>query len=69
MKCGQRAILVVTREVAGTSTNVASRRIELSCTEERGHAGVHRDTGADVTWEGEEGDRLATVLRHETGDA
>jgi len=66
--CGKRAVLVVTREVRGTSTNVASRRVELSCGEPSGHAGAHRDLATGVTWEGD-GDKVPTVLRHESPEA
>ena len=68
MDCGQRAVLVVTREVAGTSTNIASRRVELVCTLNAGHEGPHRDTREGETWESE-GGKVPTVLRHEPGEA
>ncbi len=67
MDCKARAVLIVTRSVAGTTTNVASRRVELHCKKPSGHSGKH----ADPT-EGEEWDcgthKLETVLRHESGD-
>lgn len=68
MECGQRAVLVVTREVAGTSTNIASRRVELVCTEARGHEGAHRDAATGETWKSDAG-KVPTILRHESGDA
>lgn len=67
MKCGQRAVLVVTREVEGTSTNVASRRVELACTEESGHPGMHRDADHGEAWEDAPG-KVPTLLRQELAE-
>jgi hypothetical protein len=64
-ECGHRAVLVVTRSVEGTSTNVVRERIELRCQLEGGHTGEHRDPVADEVWQGER-DRLTTLLRDET---
>ncbi|MBN1607120.1 MAG: hypothetical protein JW940_10840 [Polyangiaceae bacterium] len=64
-ECGHRAVVVVTRSVEGTSTNVVRERIELRCQLPSGHAGEHRDPVADEIWQGERG-RLTTLLRDET---
>ena len=64
-ECGHRAVLVITRSVEGTSTNVVRERFELRCQLPSGHAGEHRDLGADEAWQGEP-ERLTTLLRDET---
>ncbi|HVW30511.1 MAG TPA: hypothetical protein VHC69_34375 [Polyangiaceae bacterium] len=66
-RCGQRAILVVTRVVQGTSTSIARRRIELTCSLVVGHDGEHRDPVEDETWEAKPG-QTPTLLRHEDDD-
>lgn len=63
-ECGHAAILIVTRPVEGTATNVARQRIQLRCSLAAGHPGAHRDSQHDEQWEGEAGTR-ATLLRHE----
>jgi Fe-S-cluster containining protein len=63
--CGHRAVLLVTQDVADTSTSVARERIELRCDSLPGHDGPHRDTARGETWEGEAG-RRTTLLRHVT---
>jgi hypothetical protein len=62
--CGQRAVLVITRTVDGTSTNVARSRLELACQLPVGHAGAHVDTRHAEQWEGKPG-QTPTLLRHE----
>jgi hypothetical protein len=62
--CGERAVLVITRTVDGTSTSVARSRTELSCQLPSGHAGAHVDTEHAEQWESKPGDR-PTLLRHE----
>ncbi len=64
MDCGQRAVLVVTREVEGTATNVARQRVELVCDQAAGHFGKHRDAKNGEEWEAEPG-KTPTLLRHE----
>jgi Fe-S-cluster containining protein len=63
--CGHHAVLLVTQDVADTSTSVARERIELRCGLEQGHSGPHHDSARDETWQGEQG-RRATLLRHVT---
>lgn len=65
--CGQHAILIVTRRIEGTSTNVARRRVELTCGLEEGHAGPHHDDVNEERWEAESGHRQ-TLLKHEDDD-
>lgn len=64
MECKARAVLIVTRSVDGTTTNVASRRVEMHCGKEQGHDGPHFDLTERQGWEGEPG-KVATVLKHE----
>ena len=66
MPCGAKAVLIVTKTVQGTSTNVAQRRIELCCDAPLGHTGAHTDSRQGESWEAEPG-KVATVLRHEEG--
>lgn len=63
-ECGHRAVLVITRSVEGTSTNVARRRAELFCRLPAGHAGAHRDPSENAEWEGG-ADKRPTILRNE----
>ncbi len=63
--CGHHAVLLVTQDVADTSTSVARERIELRCGLAQGHEGPHRDVAHGETWEGKEG-RRTTLLRHVT---
>lgn len=65
-QCGQRAVLVITRSVVGTSTSVARSRTELICDQPTGHTGPHIDSRANETWQGKPGER-PTLLRHEDG--
>ncbi|HEX9294628.1 MAG TPA: hypothetical protein VF881_02305 [Polyangiaceae bacterium] len=63
-QCGSQAHLLVTLTAEGTLTNIVRRRIELRCTLEEGHLGLHRDENNKEEWETIEG-RPSTVLRHE----
>jgi hypothetical protein len=64
-------VLVVTRTVEGTSTSVARRRVELSCTLPESHPGNHRDEVHGEEWEKKRSGGAArdserpTILRHE----
>jgi hypothetical protein len=62
--CGQRAILVITQAVEGTSTNVARSKVELRCALPAGHQGPHHDVVNEEQWEGGVG-HVPTLLRHE----
>ena len=62
--CQQRAVLVVTRSVQGTATNVARRRVELACALPDGHEGEHHDPRYDERWKGHSAQQQ-TILRHE----
>lgn len=64
MACRHRAVLVVTREVEGTSTSIARERKNLSCGHEAGHAGRHRDYQFEEEWE-DTGKLLTHILKHE----
>jgi hypothetical protein len=65
--CGCKAVLIVTREVADTSTNVAHQRIELRCDQALGHVGEHKDSSQPETWTGPP-NRVATLLRQEEAE-
>lgn len=67
-ECGQRAVLIVTRRIEGTSTNVARRRVELVCGLSAGHPGPHHDGVNDERWEAAPQGRRQTLLRHEDDD-
>jgi len=64
MACDARAVLLVTRQMEGTSTNVARQRIELHCSLEPGHPGPHRDATHAQEWEVRQG-RPSMILRDE----
>ncbi|MCC6903073.1 MAG: hypothetical protein IT377_29150 [Polyangiaceae bacterium] len=64
MPCGAKAVLIVTKSVQGTTTNVAQRRAELVCDAPVGHTGAHIDSRQGESWDAEPG-KVATVLRHE----
>ena len=64
MRCGDHAVLIVTRQMEGTATNVARQRFELSCGLEVGHAGPHRDAEHEQEWEIVQG-RPTLLLRDE----
>ena len=64
MPCDVRAVLIVTRQMEGTSTNVARQRFELHCALETGHVGPHRDTVHEQEWEIVQG-RPTLLLRDE----
>ena len=51
MPCPYSAILLVTRDVHGTSSSVAKERTMLSCAEAVGHEGPHRDDRANIRWD------------------
>jgi hypothetical protein len=64
MECKARAVLIVTRSVDGTTTNVARRRVELTCSKPAEHSGPHFDVVEKQGWEAEAG-KVVTVLKHE----
>jgi hypothetical protein len=64
MPCDSRAVLIVTRQREGTSTNVARQRLELYCGLESGHAGPHRDAAQQQEWQVVQG-RPTLLLRDE----
>lgn len=63
-ECGERAILIVTKALAGTATNVARSRTILVCGLEAGHAGEHRDAEHSEVWQAKLG-AIPTLIRHE----
>jgi len=64
MACDARAVLLVTRQIEGTSTNVARQRIELYCSLLPDHAGPHRDETQKQEWLVVKG-RASMVVRDE----
>jgi len=63
-ECGSRAMLAITQNVEGTTTNVVRERIELVCRKAAGHQGPHHDPDRGESWEGAAG-KVATLLRNE----
>ena len=63
-QCSARAILVITRSVKDTATDIARERLELFCGLAQGHAGLHHDVERDEHWEATD-HKPTTVLRHE----
>ncbi len=64
MSCKHRAFLIITRDVRGTASNLAKKRIELQCGEPEGHDGPHRDSEHDESWQ-DRGSDLTHILRGE----
>ena len=64
MACDARAVLLVTRQMEGTSTNVARQRIELHCSLPPEHDGPHRDETQAQEWLVVKG-RASMVVRDE----
>jgi hypothetical protein len=64
MACDARAVLLVTRQMEGTATNVARQRIELHCSLPEGHEGAHRDAPNRQEWQVVQG-RPTLLLRDE----
>jgi hypothetical protein len=62
--CGHVAVLIITYNPSGTSTNVARRRVKLSCRLSSGHEGPHRDSEHEESWDGALG-KTTTLLRDE----
>ena len=65
MVCDARAVLLVTRQMEGTSTHVAQQRIELHCSLQPAHEGAHRDAAHDQEWQVVKG-RPTLLLRDES---
>ncbi|MES1177355.1 MAG: hypothetical protein ABUL62_23735 [Myxococcales bacterium] len=65
MACDARAVLLVTRQMEGTATNVAKQRIELHCSLSPEHSGPHRDVTHAQEWVVVRG-RPSLVLRDES---
>ena len=64
MSCKHQAILIVTRTVRGTASNIAKRRIDLHCQEAAGHSGEHYDPHEDRRWQ-DKGSEVTHILEHE----
>lgn len=67
MDCGELAVLIVTSTVEGTSTSVARRRLDLRCSLNAGHDGLHRDAKQGEEWASTSGQKT-TLLRHESDE-
>jgi hypothetical protein len=65
MACDARAVLLVTRQIEGTSTNVARQRIELHCSLLPDHGGPHRDETHAQEWVVVKGRASMVVLDEE----
>lgn len=68
MACKHRAVVIVTRDVKGTSSNLAASRTELTCGKAEGHEGLHEDLAKSETWK-DRGDVVTHILRQEGDDA
>ena len=64
MACLYRAVLLVTRDMKGTSSAIATERLELACGQPAGHEGCHRDVATGIGWN-DEGKLVRTLLRNE----
>ena len=64
MACDATAVLLVTRQIEGTSTNVARQRVDLCCSLPPGHPGPHRDEAHAQEWVVVKG-RASMVVRDE----
>jgi len=67
MPCKHRALLIITRDVRGTTSSLAKKRIELRCDEPEGHEGPHRNAEHGETWT-DRGNELTHILRAEDGE-
>jgi hypothetical protein len=67
MACDARAVLLVTRQMEGTSTHVARQRIQLFCSLLPDHSGPHRDEAQKQEWVVVKG-RASMVVRDEDED-
>jgi hypothetical protein len=67
MSCKHRALLIITRDVRGTTSNLAKKRTELQCGEPEGHDGPHRDEAHGESWD-DRGSDLTHILRDEDED-
>jgi hypothetical protein len=67
-ECRQGAVLVITRDVEGTTTNLVRRRLVLTCGLSAGHAGAHRDLAHGETWDGGRDDRTTLVRQEDEPD-
>jgi hypothetical protein len=68
MACQHRAVLIITRDVKGTSSNLAAGRTELTCSKPEGHDGFHEDEALGEKWK-DRGDVVTHILRAEGEDA
>lgn len=66
-QCSAEAMLLITKTVKDTSTNIARERIFLRCALEEGHPGAHEDRERNEHWEAA-ADKRVTVLRHEDSE-
>ncbi len=64
MACKHHAVVIVTRDVRGTSSNLAASRTRIQCSKQEGHDGPHEDPTAGETWESR-GDVMTHILREE----
>lgn len=64
MACLYRAVLLITRDMKGTSSAIATERIELCCAQPSGHEGFHRDEETGIGWD-DHGKLVRTLLRNE----
>lgn len=63
-ECGERAVLIITKALAGTATHVARSRTILVCRLAPEHPGKHCDSQHQETWESRTG-MVPTIIRQE----
>ena len=68
MTCKHTALLIITKDVQGTSSSVAKERFKLSCAKPEGHDGPHHDPNHDHTWT-DKGKEQSYVVIHESEEA
>jgi hypothetical protein len=66
--CGERAFLVITRAVEGTSTAIVQQRLPLVCALPDGHGDAHHDPEHQESWQAPIG-QVSTLLRHQDANA
>jgi hypothetical protein len=67
MACKHRAVIIFTKEIRGTSSNLAAKRLELQCKKPEGHEGPHHDPDHGEDWE-DRGGEYTHLLRTEADD-
>ena len=62
MACEHRAVILVTGDVPGTSSNIAKERIEINCDLGDAHEGQHQNDEHNEKWE-DRGGPITHIVR------